>query len=423
MLGPRYDSHSTETGVPTDWGPDGLRVVWTHPTGTGYGNGVAAAGRWFQFDRYGNVERLTCFKAETGEKLWQWEAAVEYRDAYGYNDGPRCSPVVEGDRVYVYGVAGRLSCIAVVDGTELWSRDMNQEYHVVPNFFGVGAGPLIQGDLLIAMVGGSPASGSGRSPTVNDMPRARPDGTAIVAFDKRTGQEKYRVGNYLASYSAPMIATLDGVPHCVALVREGLLVFRADDGSGEAFFPWRAATIESVNAATPVVIGNRIFISEAYEIGCALLEFTDGKLNPLWKDSGGRSQQVMRTHWATPVQNGNFLFASSGRNPPDTDMRCIEILADGKTKVRWNQRNRDRGTSMVVDSHLLWLGENGKLQLMPLDPDAYRVTASMDLQSMMDPIDGQPLINSPSWAPPVLAHGLLYLRGADRIVCLELIAE
>ena len=94
MLGPGYDSRSPEIGILKPWPSKGLRVVWTAETGVGYGSGVASKGRWFQFDRFGGTERLTCLNAETGEFLWKWESAVEYRDSYGYNNGPRCSPVV-----------------------------------------------------------------------------------------------------------------------------------------------------------------------------------------------------------------------------------------------------------------------------------------------------------------------------------------
>jgi outer membrane protein assembly factor BamB len=425
MLGSRYDSTSTETGILTNWGKSGLKIVWTQPTGTGYGNGIAALGRWFQFDRYDGQERLTCYRAETGDKLWEWEAPVVYRDAYGYNDGPRCSPLVDGDNVYVYGVSGTLACISIRDGSQRWKRDMNQDYGVIPNFFGVGASPLIYGDLLLIMVGGSPKGPwIGRYPTVNDLPRAKPDGTAMVALNKKTGEEVYRVGNYLASYSAPVIAPLGGRDHCLAFVREGLLVFEAATGAGEAFFPWRAASLESVNAASPVALDNdRILISEAYEIGCAIVHWQDGSLVPVWKDPNGRSSQSMRTHWATPLRSGNLLFASSGRNPPDTDLRCLELTEEGQPKLRWSHRNRDRGTALVVDGHWLWLGEQGKLQLIPIDSADHKPIAEMDLGTTIDPVNQQAYVNPPSWAPPVLSHGLLYIRGNDRILCLELIPE
>jgi len=424
MLGVHYDSKSNEKGIRTQWPKDGLPVLWSQKTGTGYGNGVAALGRWFQFDRFGNSERLTCYEAQTGKFLWKWEAGVEYQDAYGYNDGPRCSPLVDEQSVYTYGVAGRLASINVQTGKENWQRNLNNDYGVVPNFFGVGASPLVYKDLLIVMVGGSPKRGffSG-SPTVNDMPRAKPDGTGMVAFDKRTGKEVYRVGNYLASYSAPIIANFDGQDYCVSLMREGLLMFKAKDGTGEKFYPFRATTFESVNAASPVVMGNKIFISEAYEIGSAILEFTGSELKMVWRDGEGRQNQLMRTHWATPVFHENRLYASSGRNPPDTDLRCIEIQADLTPKTIWAKRNRDRGTGLIVDSHWLWLGEFGKLHLLKLGSQDHEIIAEMDLQLKSAEDSKEPLVNPPSWAPPVLSHGLLFIRGADRVTCLELIPE
>ena len=164
MLGVHFDSRSSEKGIRTQWGPKGLPLVWSKPTGIGYGNGVTSKGRWFQFDRFGDVERLSCYRAETGETLWAWDSQVEYRDPYGYNNGPRCSPVVDGDYVYTYGVAGRLSCVRIIDGQSVWSRDINTEYRVVPNFFGVGASPVIYGDFILAMVGGSPNTIQGVDP-------------------------------------------------------------------------------------------------------------------------------------------------------------------------------------------------------------------------------------------------------------------
>ena len=415
MLGQNYDSRSPEVGILTKWPTAGLKVVWTVDTGTGYGNGVAANGRWFQFDRYGNVERLRCLNAETGLQLWKWESPVEYRDSYGYNNGPRSSPVVDGDRVYVLGVAGMLACVSVKDGTPLWKLDTNHKYNVAPNFFGVGASPLVYKDKLLVMIGGTKSS--------------KPNGTAMVAFDKLTGNELYRVGNYFASYSAPVIHKIIGADVCMAFVREGLLTFDPSDGSKESFFRWRADNPESVNAASPILWKDRILISETYDPGSALLSLTENGLEPLWIDGMSRKEKMLRSHWSTPLLDGNILYASSGRNEPDTDLRCLELkemkskTENWKPEVRWSIRNHDRMTGLIVDNHLLMLGESGALQLIQLDSSRMRVIAEMDLAQARDARDGRPLIQTPSWAPPVLSHGLLYLRGASKCVCLELIPE
>ena len=431
MLGPNYDSRSPEVGILTHWPAKGLRVVWTADTGMGYGNGVVANGRWFQFDRFGNAERLSCLNAETGELIWKWDSPVQYRDSYGYNSGPRCSPVVDGDRVYVLGVAGTLACISVVDGKQSWKHDTNQEYNVVQNFFGVGASPLIYDDKILVMVGGTQPSPKGPG-----FASSKPNGTAMVAFDKRTGKELYRVGNYLASYAAPVIQKIDGKDVCLSLVREGLLAFDPNDGSREFFFPWRAEMNESANAASPILWKNRILISEAYEIGSALLSLTNKGLEPIWIDGSGQKSKVLRAHWSTPLLDENTLYASSGRNEPDTDLRCLELdessvgTASWKPKVLWIKRNHDRMTGLIVDNHVLMLGENGTLQLIARNKEKLTIVAEMELTETRDPRDGTPLTERNNWAPPVLSHGLLYIRGQGtgvrgqgKIICLELIPE
>jgi outer membrane protein assembly factor BamB len=419
------DQRSPEVGILKQWPKSGLKIVWTMDTGVGYGNGVTSQGRWFQFDRFGTVERLTCHNAETGKQLWKWESKVDYRDSYGYNNGPRCSPVVDGSRVYVYGVTGTLACVSVEDGTQLWKKSLNEEYHVIPNFFGVGASPLIYQDKLLVMVGGSPAGTATGSP--RDMAIAQPDGTAMVAFDKTTGKELYRVGNYLASYSAPVVQSVNGKDVCLALVREGLMTFDPNDGSQESFYPWRAAMMESVNASSPTVWNDHILISECYEIGCSILKLSNQKLEPIHRDGESRKDQILRSHWSTPLIHQNMLIGSSGRNQPDTDLRCLDLSpmlnanAPASPNVTWTVRNRDRMTGLLVDGHALLLGETGLLQLIELNSDEMKLVSQMHLGQMQNPTDGRPLLEEPSWAPPVLSHGLLYIRGASQVVCLELI--
>lgn len=425
MLGVNYDSISSETGIRTDWDKGGLPIVWTQKTGEGYGNGVAALGRWLQFDRFQSKERLTCYEAETGRELWRAESPVVYADAYGYNNGPRCSPVVDGDRVYTYGVAGRLACVGLVDGQLKWEIDVNEKYNVIQNFFGVAASPLVYGDLVWAMVGGSPEDQRGL--TINQLPRAKPNGSAMVAFDKLTGEERFRVGNYLASYSAPVIRRMDDRDYGLALVREGLLSFDPKTGTELGFTPWRASSLESVNGSSPVLVGSQVLIGEAYEIGGALIKLSDAGHKTIWKDKTRRREQMFRPHWTNPIVVGNRVYVSSGRNEPDTDLRCVEfdvaLPNDSPAKLVWSVANRDRMTGIAIDGHILWLGEYGVLQMAKIDGDEYRIVSEMDLGSIKAPQENSPLVVAPSWAPPVVSHGLLYIRGANRVICLELASE
>src|SRR5262249_12132786 len=135
--------------------------------------------------------------------LWKYEYANEYQDMYGYDPGPRCCPVIDGDRVYLFGVEGMLTCLRAVDGAKVWERDTAREFSVAQNFFGVGSTPIVEGELLIVPVGGSPAGGPGiQSGEVKGA------GSGIVAFDKKTGEIRYKVSDELASYASPVVATI-----------------------------------------------------------------------------------------------------------------------------------------------------------------------------------------------------------------------
>lgn len=421
FLGPRADGSSSETGVdPARWQPI-PPVVWSLPLGVSYGAPTIAAGKLYQFDRYDDFERLTCYAAESGQELWQWQAEVKYDDRYGYNNGPRCSPLVDGQLIYLYGVTGNLSCIDADNGQLLWSRDLNTEYGVVQNFFGVASNPCIFENLLLVMIGGS-------TPQTRHLPTERlaqvePDGTAVVAFDKLTGVEVYRIGAGLASYASLAVKSIDGQSTGLAFLRDGLMGWEPSTGQVLFDFPWRAPMLESVNAAMPVVSGEKVLISEAYEVGSALLEIKHGHAPQIvWKDGGPRSRCRFRAHWATPIVIDGYLYGCCGRNGPDTDFRCVR-LADGE--VMWTDRDRDRQRSslLLVDGYLIVLGETGILELVRPSPEKLDVLARGDLSQIADPRSGEPLLDYPCWAAPVLSHGLLYLRGNSSLVCLDLIPQ
>ena len=108
-----------------------------------------ARGRLLLFDRVGNQARLRCLQSETGESLWTFAYETAYEDLYGYSNGPRCAPVVDGNRVFIFGPAGMLHCLRLFDGQLLWKVDAQDQFAVVQNFFGVGSTPVVHGDLLI----------------------------------------------------------------------------------------------------------------------------------------------------------------------------------------------------------------------------------------------------------------------------------
>ena len=410
FLGPTGDGKSPERGIRKDWNQNPLRIVWDRPLIQSYGICTVSKGRVFQFDSYSSPRGVTgllwCLHSETGKALWKYEYEYQYEDMYNYNAGPRTSPIVDGNRVYALGVDGMLICLRASDGKELWKRDTSREFGVVQNFFGVGSNPVIAGDLLVVMVGGSP-SGS------RNIERARGNGSGIVAFDKQSGDVKYQVSDELASYASLKYAEHQGRPWCFAFMRGGLLTFDPRSGAQDFFFPWRAKILQSVNASVPVVIGNQVFISETYGPGSAMLEFTNNASRVVWQDETRSRRKSMQTHWNTAIHHQGFLYGSSGRHTSNAELRCIEAATG---EVQWSEPGLTRSSLLYVDGHLVCLSEDGTLRLVKATPEGYHEVAQAELTK-----GNQRLLEYPAWAAPVLSHGLLYLRGNDRLVCAELI--
>src|SRR5262249_52541394 len=305
-------------------------------------------GRLFLFDRIRNRCRLRCWKAETAEALWTFEYTTNYRDMYNYNGGPRCSPVVGGNRVHIFGPEGMLNCVRVTDGKPAWKIDTNKEFGVVQNFFGVGSTPLVEGNLLLVQIGGSPARD--RNKAVEDVSS---NGTALVAFDKYTGKVKYKVGDELASYASPVVVPVGKRRLCLLFARGGLLAVEASTGKVDFHYGWRSKLVESVNASNPVVVGNKVFISECYEIGSSLLQLKPGGgYKKVWTDAGKGRKKSMMTHWMTPIHVGGYLYGSSGRHSAEAELRCIE-LATGKGK--WTKTGLTPSSLLLVDGHVVCL--------------------------------------------------------------------
>ena len=414
FLGPTGDGKSAETGITTQWGPTGLPIVWRRPLGTGYGIGSVAGGRFFQFDRLRNRAQLVCLNAQTGDRLWEFEYEIAFEDLLGYNNGPRSSPVVDGDRVYVFGPEGMLHCLRVQDGQPIWKVDTARRFGVVQNFFGVGSTPVVEGDLLIVMVGGSPAESQniGRM----DLDRAVGNGTGIVAFDKRTGQLKYAITDELASYSTPQLATIGNRRWCFAFARGGLIAFEPFTGTVDFRYAWRSRLRDSVNVSTPVVVGDEVLISEGYGPGSSLLKVRPGGYEVVWSDPPTRNK-AMLCHINTPIYHDGYLYGSSGRHSANAELRCVEWKTG---KVMWRQPGLGLSSLLYADGHFVCLSEDGVLRLIKATHQAYQEVAKAEIRESPD---SQPLLKPPAWAAPILSHGLLYVRGDDQLVCLRLIPK
>lgn len=415
FLGPQFNGSAVVTRQ-FDFAQEPA-FVWSIPLGDGYGMGSVADGRYLQLDAEpaeaaGRRERLRCFDLATARLQWSASDAVSYRDLFGYEDGPRASPTIADGVVYTLGVAGLLNARQLDDGSLLWSVDTNQQYGVVQNFFGVASSPLIYGDQVLVMIGGSPPADQSIPPARLD--RVSANGSVLVSFDAKTGAERWRCGDDLASYSSPMLAELDGRPVVLVFARGGL--WAIDPAVGEVLWRYdhRASVLESVNAMVPVVAGEYVFISECYEVGSVLLRVTAEGAETVWKDpSRNRRLQSMRCHWSTPVLVDGFLYGCSGRNAPDSDFRCIDFRTG---QVRWQDDRRIRSSVTRLGDHLLVMEERGLLQVLKADPQQLQVVAEWDLAEASGE---RPPLQYPCWSAPIVIDDKLLVRGTERVLCLQ----
>jgi outer membrane protein assembly factor BamB len=440
FLGPNANSTSAEKGILAPWPENGLSLVWARPLGEGYGAPAIQKGRLYVFDRirakdrpsrpfpprqdddqHQDSARLTCVESTTGKEVWKFEYPTDYEDKYNYSNGPRCCPVVDDDRVYIYGAEGMLHCLRTESGKVVWKIDTKKQYGIVQNFFGVGSAPMVEKDLLIVQVGGSP-KGSDEVP----FDKVKGNGTAVVALDKRTGKERWRCSDELASYSVPRVVTIGKRRWCFVFTRGGLVALDPATGKQDFHFPWRARVFESVNASTPVIVDNRVFLSETYGPGSVLLKVKPGGYDVVWSDKEERDKS-MQCHWNTPIYHDGYLYGCTGRHDSNAKVRCIE-LATGKIAWTWEDPERTERTSlMMVDGHFLCLGEFSDLRLLKINPKKYEEVSRMlirpDNEDGKREVWGRRVARSPFWAAPILSHGLVYVRGGSYLFCYELIRE
>ena len=428
FLGPTQDGVSTETHLLKKWPKSGPAKVWELSAGDGY----ASPGIRFPYlvypHRLGNEVVVECLHAETGKQFWQHRFATTYRDRLGYSSGPCSTPVIDGNRTYIYHADGALLCLELATGRVIWKRNLTDEFQVPQDFFGAVGTPLLVGDRLVVNVG-------------------KVGGPSVAAFHKLTGRLIWVSGTkWGPSYASPRLVTIHGKKRVLVFAggesrpsTGGLMVIDPDTGKLEIEFPWRSKKYESVNASCPLVVGgNRIFVSASYQTGSALLEvgkdLASHKVVWTMPDAEHNTEPgQLGLHWCTPLVKDGYLYGFDGRNEPDASLVCVDLKV-GKVKWRaepeWEQTVKVqgveqtltlstlRGSFLQADGQALVLGELGQLMWMDLSPEGYKITQRSSL-----------FLARESWCPPVISRGLLYIsqnmrdpvtRTGPRLICYDL---
>ena len=170
--------------------------------------------------------------------------------------------------------------------------------------------------------------------------------TAQVSWrsTKHIGEVVYEISDELASYASPIMATIDGRRWGFMFARGGLVGFEPTTGKLDFHYSWRCPRIESVNASSPVVAGDHVFISESYEVGSSVLQVYPGGYKVVWKDSPRGRNQSMRLHWTTAIHHEGYLYGCSNRHASGAELRCVELKTG---KVVWGHRVNERASLLL----------------------------------------------------------------------------
>jgi outer membrane protein assembly factor BamB len=385
FLGPSRNGVYTGPPIAESWPSTGPRVVWRKHVGEGFAGPAVAAGRLILFHRVAREEVVESLDARTGAPQWRHAYTTTYRDDFGFDEGPRAVPVVVNGRVYTFGAEGMLSAIDLATGKQIWNVDTKRRFNVAKGYFGQAGSPLVEDGRVIANVGGTDG---GRS-------------AGIVAFNADTGAVLWTVTNHEASYSSPVTGTFGGKKVALFFTRQALVGLDPSNGTQLFQRPWRSRSQASVNAASPVIVDDLVFVSATYETGATVLRVSGSAVEPLWA-----SDEVLSNHYATSIYYSGYLYGFHGRQEFGQAFRAVDFKTG---KVAWSQEQFKAGTVLLAGNRLLILRESGELILAAASPDAFR------------PIARAQILQGVVRAYPALSDGFLYARNsADTLVCIDL---
>ena len=366
--GPNRNWTSQETGWLIQWPADGPRKLWETEVGIGFSSFTVANGKVYTVGWANEEDTVYCFDAETGAKVWAHSYKAPLLDKY-YEGGPGGTPTVDGDKVYTLSKVGDFLCLDAATGKVIWSKDVKTELGAKVPEWAFACSPLIEDQMVLIDVG------------------------IIAAFDKSTGNVIWRTEDYKAAYSSPMAADFEGTRCVVTFPEYGLVIL--DMKTGKEYSKVRWETKYGVNAANPIIQGNKVFVSSGYNEGCALFEISLGKEpKEIWKN------KKMRNQFSTSVFSGGYVFGF------DED---ILVCLDFNTgKVAWEQEDLGKGTLMLADGKLLILAEHGELLTAEASPEGFKE------------ISRAQVVGTKCWTVPVLANGRIYCRNEKGdVVCLD----
>ncbi len=423
-LGPRRDGIWRETGLRDKFPPAGPVVLWRHQCGMGYAGPAVTQGKVFLPDRVlgegaanpdnpfakasvTGTDRLLCLDEKTGEELWKFEHPVEYRVSYAA--GPRCTPTVDGDITFWLDTMGDLFALETATGKKVWHTNYRKDYGAELPVWGFASHPLVDGDRLICLVGGS-------------------EGRGVVAFDKKTGKEVWHALTISGDpgYNSPVIFDVNGKRVLIVWHSHAVVGLNPETGKKLWQYDWEISAALTAPTAR-LADGSLLFLTGFYN-GSLLLDIGGETPKVVWKSKSKGGQAAVEPDKTvdlhsiipTPWIKGDHIYGICSYG----ELRCLEL----KTGKRvWMTREPTTGgpparwaNAFIIphgDGERVFLfNESGELIICKLSPKGY---VELDRAKILEPTNRYAAGRTVVWSHPAFADQTIFARNDKEIVAVS----
>ena len=411
-MGPTRNNVWSTGGIIEKFPEGGPKVLWKTKIGIGYAGPAVAQGKVIAMDfesqsnvkianferrEFDGVERICCFDEATGKQLWDHKYKVRY--TVSYPSGPRCTPIIEGDRVYTLGAEGNLICFKLSDGSVVWSKALRDEYGAKSALWGYSAHPLIDGEHLITLAGGK--------------------GSHMVALNKNTGEEVWKsLSSTEQGYSPPTLVEVAGKRQLIAFAPDQ--VSSLDPTTGKQIWTVPYESTSNSVIMSPLLIDGKYLYVAGYSNKSLLLEFSeDGtSVKTVWSTRGPQVISPVNVQPFLDSKN-NILYGMDQGG----DLRAVQLPAGERlwnTSEPVSKRRVGSGTAFLVrvgeSDRFVLFNENGELILADLTREGYQEVDRAKVIEASNNAFGRKVV----WSMPAFANGHVYLRNDEELICLDL---
>jgi outer membrane protein assembly factor BamB len=366
--GPNHDGISTEKLAGT-----AVKKIWGAQVGIGFASFTVADGRVYTTGHAGGKDTVFCFDAKSGKQVWKHDYTADLGDKY-YEGGTSATPTIADGKAYHLSRWGDLFCFDAATGQVVWQKNIQKETGANIPDWGFAGSPLVSGKLLILNVGKA--------------------GTAV---EKATGKTVWTSDKANSGYCTPYPITVNGKAQVV--LSSGRAYKGIDPTNGAVLWEHTWSTSYGVNAADPILSGNKLFISSGYNKGCAVLDLSSAEPKEVWRS------RVLKNQLNSSVLIDGHLYGSDGDEGKTASLKCIDFATGAE---KWSDASVGFCSLMAADGKLIILTAKGELIIAKASAAKF------------EPLSRSSVLTGRCWSAPVLANGHIYVRNAaGDMACLK----